>query len=120
MDAAYSSIERALAIADQRDDVMRYASALKLRAETIRRLGDVRGAIDTLQHAIALSDQCEDALLGAELLYRFGCATWELGDEQSAREILSTALCQFERIAARRWVARVHRRLAEAGTGRYC
>jgi len=120
IEAAYSSIERALAIADQRDDRMRYASALKLKAETRRRLGDVRGAVDTLQHAIALSDQSEDALLRAELLYRFGCATWELGDERSAREVLATALCQFERIAARRWVTRVHRRLAEAATGRYC
>ena len=120
MDTAYSSIERALAIADHRDDRMRYASALKLKAETSRRLGDVRGAVDILQHAIALSGQSEDVLLSAELLYWFGCATWELGDESSAREILSSSLCQFERIAARQWVTRVHRRLADAASGRYC
>jgi len=120
IEAAYPSIDRALSIADGRDDTMRYASALKLSAEIRRLLGDVRGAVDTLQHAIALCRRSEDALLNAELLYRFGCATWALGDEQSARDVLRTALCQFERIAARRWVGRVHRRLAEGTTGRYC
>lgn len=120
VDAAYPSIETALAIADKRDDTMRYASALKLSAETRRRLGDVRGAVETLQHAIALSDHSEDALLTAELLFRFGCATCELGDAVSGRDLLSKALCQFERISARRWVARVHRRLAESTSGRYC
>jgi len=120
LEAARASIDRALAIADRRDDTLRYASALKLKAETRRRLGDVREAVDTLQHAIALSIRGEDALLSAELLYRFGCAIWELGDVPYARDVLSDALCQFERIAARGWAARVHRRLAEGASGRYC
>jgi tetratricopeptide (TPR) repeat protein len=120
LDTAYPAIEHALSIADERDDCLRYAAGLKLRAACQRASGDLNGAIATLQHALALSGQSEDAMLAAELLFDFGCVTWELGDANTARKLLSSCLESFERIEARQWSARVRQRLSKGVSGRYC
>ena len=118
--AAYPAIERALSIADEREDSLRYASALRLLAECRRRTGDLPGAIEraileTLEHAITLAGTSEDALLSAELLFRLGCARWESGDESMGRQEIATSLLGFERIAARPWIAKVRKHLADGG-----
>jgi tetratricopeptide (TPR) repeat protein len=120
IDRAYAAIDRALSIADERDDCLRYAAALKLTAACQRASGDLAGAIATLQHALALSSQTEDAMLAAELLFDFGCATWEIGDAGTGRNILTRSLESFERIEARQWATRVRQRLSGDAFGRYC
>ena len=59
-------------------------------------------------------------MLTAELLFDFGCATWEVGDANTARTALTRSLESFERIEAREWVARVRQRLSGDVSGRYC
>ena len=120
IDTAYAAIDRALFIADERDDCLRYAAALKLTAACQRASGHLAGAIATLQHALALSSQTEDAMLAAELLFDFGCATWEIGDATTGRSIVTRALESFGRIEARQWATRVRQRLSGDASGRYC
>ena len=64
IDSASAAIERALSIADERDDCLRYAAALKLTAACQRASGDLVGAITTLQHALALSGRLSGDVSG--------------------------------------------------------
>lgn len=119
VDDSFSSIQRALEIADQRADDLRRGAALKLRGAYERLSGRAEDAADTLRHALTLSAVGEDALLGAEILYQFGLALDATGDEKHARSAWNSALDAFERIAARQWVGRVRRVLADGSSGRY-
>jgi len=62
-DEAYAGILRAFEIADQRDDDVRRAGALKLLGAYQRLTGRPAEAVDTLQQALTLSAVGEDALL---------------------------------------------------------
>jgi tetratricopeptide (TPR) repeat protein len=120
VDGAYPAIERALSIADERDDSLRYAAGLRLAAACRRMSGDLTAAIAALQHALALSASGEDAMLSAELLFDFGCVTCDLGDANTGLKILASSLESFDRIEAPQWAARVRQRLSNHGSGRYC
>ena len=91
VDGAYPAIERALSIADERDDSLRYAAGLRLSAACRRMSRDLTGAIAALQHALALSASGEDAMLTAELLFDFGCVTCDLGDANTGLKILASS-----------------------------
>ena len=116
---AYAGIARSLEIAEQRDDDVRRAGALKLLGSYQRLAGRPAEAADTFRRALTLSAVGEDALLGAEVLYQFGLALHDLGDRDAARQAWNGALQAFERISARQWVGRVRQRLSTGGTGRY-
>jgi tetratricopeptide (TPR) repeat protein len=116
---AFAGIMRALEIAEQRDDDVRRAGALKLLGAYQRLSGRPTEAAATLERAATLSAISEDAVLGAEVLYQFGLALHAAGDEGSARQVWEAALEAFERIAARQWVRRVRQRLSGGGTSRY-
>jgi len=118
-DDAYAGILRAFEIADQRDDDVRRAGALKLLGAYQRLTGLPTEAVDTLQRALTLSAVAEDALLGAEILYQFGVALHDMGDKDAARQVWGAALEAFERISARQWVGRARQRLSAGGTSRY-
>ncbi len=119
VDEAYAGITHALEIAEQRNDDVRRAGALKLLGAYQRLAGRPAEATETLERALTLSAVGEDALLGAEILYQFGLALHDRGDEDPARQIWGAALEAFERISARQWVGRVRQRLSTGGTSRY-
>jgi tetratricopeptide (TPR) repeat protein len=116
---AYAGIMRAFEIAEQRDDDVRRAGALKLLGAYQRLAGRPAESAETLQRALTLSAVGEDALLGAEVLYQFGLALHDLGDKDTARQVWGAALEAFERISARQWVGRARQRLSAGGTSRY-
>jgi tetratricopeptide (TPR) repeat protein len=119
IDEAYDGIQRSLEIAEQRDDDVRRAGALKLLGAYQRLAGRPTDAVETLRHALTLSAVGEDAMLGAELLYQFGHALDGLKETDNARQVWSAALDAFDRISARRWMDRTRERLSTGGTGRY-
>ena len=119
INGAYSSICRAIRIAEAHNDNARHAAALKQRGAYERLTGRPADAANTLRHAMILSVLSEDTLLGAEILYQFGLARYDEGDSEAAGEIWSTALIEFERIGSPQWSARVQDRLSLGGTGRY-
>lgn len=119
VDESYPAIQRALEIAEKRDDAVRKAAALKLRGAYERLSGRAGDAADTLRYALTLAAVGEDALLGAEILYQFGLALYDGNDQVMAREVWSTALDAFERIAAREWIARVRDRISTGSTREY-
>ncbi|MEP6492609.1 MAG: tetratricopeptide repeat protein [bacterium] len=116
---AYVSLRRALEIAEQRGDDVRRAAALKQRGAYERLVGRPAEAVEVLRVAMTLSAVGEDALLGAEILYQFGLALDAAGDKKGARDVWTSALEAFERIAARQWVGRVRQRLSHGSTSRY-
>jgi tetratricopeptide (TPR) repeat protein len=119
IEESYPAIQRALEIADKRDDQVRKAAALKLRGAYERLLGRASDAADTLRYALTLAAVGEDALLGGEILYQFGLALYDSNDAAMALEVWNTALDAFERISAREWISRVRERIATGSTNHY-
>src|SRR4029453_12725641 len=111
---AVRSINRSLAIAEQRGDAARRAAALKLRAICERRREDVKLAIDTLRLAMKFGARADDAMLRAEILFELGDALAASSDVSGARDVWGRALDVFERVGAKAWITRVRERLGVA------
>jgi tetratricopeptide (TPR) repeat protein len=109
--AGAAAVERALAVAEQRQDPTRRAAALRLRGAIERRRGDFVKSLETLRLAVSLSEGTSDVRLRGEILFELGESLAASSDQRSARDVWMTALDAFERIGAKAWITRVRARL---------
>jgi hypothetical protein len=116
---ARPAIQRAVEIAERRNDSARRAIALKLLGAWHRMDGDVGAAEQALGQAARLAATSGDALTSAEIRFQLGCALAAGGRRTVAEETWNRSLLAFERIGARQWAARARARLTAGENGRY-
>jgi tetratricopeptide (TPR) repeat protein len=107
LDAAIPSIDRALEVAELRQDKLRRAAALKLSGVALCLGGKPEEALEHFRTALTLSAVSEDALLGGEILYECGLALADLERGEEAKQSFLAALDAFKRIGAQGWVEKV-------------
>lgn len=97
---AEEAADQAFALSERSGDRSRSAQALRWRAASERRRGDLEGAMRHLQEARNLAREAEHALVTAEILGDIGDLCRERGERERARVVWKDALAGFRQLGA--------------------